>query len=102
MKQKPRRFGTGLFVGLFLVAVVLYAFISLRQSKEQTVLGDFQIMRKQEDVAAAELIKYLDKHLNVVSKQNAAAMVQGVEEIQQSRLPQWQNRYENEVLQREL
>ena len=89
-------------MGLFLVAVALYAFISLRQSGERTVLDGFHVMREQENVTAAELIKYLDKYLTAVSKQNAAAMVQGLEEIQQARLPQWQKRYEDEALQRDL
>lgn len=56
----------------------------------------------REEVTPLELIRYMDKNITAVSKQNAATLLMGLERIQKVNLPKWQKKFENEALQEEM
>lgn len=91
---------TGVILGTILVLVSLIGFINL--AKEKKVLAGFETLLDNDDVTPAELIQYINGNSADVSKEDAAMMVRGLEQVQKANLPQWEKRFENEALQKEL
>ena len=90
----------GIILGTILVLVSLIGFINL--AKEKKVMTGFETLLDKEDVTPAELVQYIDENIDTVSKENAAKLVKGLERVQKANLPQWEKKFENEALQKEL
>jgi len=84
--------GTGIFFGTRYY----------RQLQEQKVMAGFEALLNQEDLTVTRLQKYVDKNLNAVSPENAALLVSGIERVQIANLPQWEQKYAAEEVQRQL
>lgn len=90
----------GIILGAILVLVSLIGFINL--AKEKKVMAGFETLLDNNDLTPAELIQYINKNSAAVSQEEAATMVRGLELVQKANLPQWEKRFENEALQKEL
>lgn len=93
------------FILSLLLGLVL-AFV-LRQNlylpaKEEKVMNGFETMLSQEEFTVAQVIAYLDRHLQEVSPAKAGKLVLDLEEVQKEKLPAWQRLYEDGTLQQKL
>ena len=73
-----------------------------RQMQEQKVMAGFEALLGQESLSVAILRQYVDENLNVVSKENAALFVDGLERLQIENLPQWEQKYADVKIQQKL
>ncbi|NLY75428.1 MAG: hypothetical protein GX075_08995 [Firmicutes bacterium] len=102
MKRKLRMFGIGLGVILILFSLLTFTTERINQAREKKVMLGFETLLDREDVAIGEVIQYVNQNIDTVSKENAAKLVRGIERVHKASLPQWEKKFENEALQREL
>jgi hypothetical protein len=93
----------------FLISVIIgftLAFFvnhsSLSSKREEKVMAGFVTLLAQEDLTVAEVIAYVDQHIDEVRTENAGKLVLGLERVQQEKLPAWQRLYEDSVLQAKM
>lgn len=102
--MKRRATVIGITIGIALVLVSLISFTNSRiyLAKEKKVMAGFETLMDKEDVTAAELIQYTNENISAVSKGNAVTLVKGIEEVQKANLSQWEKKFDNDALQKEL
>lgn len=86
-----------LLAGIWTTLTVFY-----NSGQEEDIMRGFSALQGEDEVTAAEMIRYLDEHIADVSRKNAAIMVLGLEEFQKTNLPEWERRYINDLLQKEV
>lgn len=89
-----------LVLGLVLAGFVLNN--HLQTAREKEIITGFAVLIAGEDPTVAQVVAYVDEYIEAVTKENAATMVLGLEQVQQANLAQWQQRYEDEDLQMDL
>ena len=98
--QKRTGFILCLALGLVL-AFLLHRSLFL-PAKEEKIMDGFETLLTQEELTVAQVIAYLDKHINEVSPENAGKLVLGLEQVQKAKLPAWQRLYEDDNLQQKM
>lgn len=102
MRQKHRIMCGAFALVLLLALGIFFGARYYRQLQEQKVMAGFEALLGQESLTVNRLQKYVDKNLNAVSPENAALLVSGIERVQIANLPQWEQKYVPEVVQRQL
>lgn len=74
----------------------------LQQTKEAQVISGFHQLLAKDQLTVAEVLRYLEEKLNFVSRENAARLVLGLEEVQQANLVKWEKRYADPSLQEKI
>lgn len=70
--------------------------------KEQTVMADFNTLVEVRNAAIPDIIKYIDDNITAMSPGNAAKMLIMLEKVQQERLPEFQSKFDREIVQQTL
>ena len=71
--------------------------------KEIATMDEFNKVMQKSDITAGEIIKFIDGNIAFVSKQNASTMIVTIENIQQLRLPKFQDVFaDSDSIQRTL
>ncbi len=102
MKRKLTMIGIILVAILILVSLIGFATDRINLAKGKRVMAGFESLLDKEDVTVAELVQYIDANIDSLSKENATSLVRGLEVIQKANLPQWEKKFGNEALQKEL
>lgn len=102
MKLTWKMIGIILAVIIILVSLIGFTNDRINLAKEKKAMTGFESLLDKEDITAAELIQYIDENIDTVSKENAAMLVRGLEVIQKANLPQWEKKFENNALQKEM
>lgn len=102
MKRALVIIGIALGIVLVLIALIIFTNNRLNLAEEKKVMAGFETLTVKEKVTAVELIQYIDQNITAVSKKNAAALVKGLERVQKANLTEWQKKFENDALQREM
>jgi len=68
-----------------------------RAKQEQTIMDKFTLLMQKEDVTPAQVFGYMDANIAAVSKENAAVMIMGLEQVQKSSLPKLQDTFADDV-----
>ena len=98
--KKNTAFMLSLIVGILLAFV--FSRSSLSPTKEEKVMAGFNDLIAQEEIAVGEVIAYVDTHVGEVSRENAAKLALGLEQVQKDQLSAWQRLYEDSALQEEM
>ncbi|HEX7714157.1 MAG TPA: hypothetical protein VF531_09045 [Bacillota bacterium] len=102
MKQKPMVIIAVFIAGLLSLSFIAFINNGLHLAKEKAMVDGFKVLMAKEEVTPVELIQYMDKNIALVSRQDAATFLMGLERIQKVNLPKWQEKFENEVLQEKM
>ncbi|NLZ44672.1 MAG: hypothetical protein GX894_07430 [Clostridia bacterium] len=99
--MRPRAF-IFVILALGLVAAGFVFTHHSRAAREKEIMAGFTALMTVEDLTVAEVMAYLDEHIDAVAKEKAATMILRLEEVQRANLTRWQQRYEDEELQESL
>ncbi|MBA2133438.1 hypothetical protein [Capillibacterium thermochitinicola] len=95
----------GTFIICILIGLAL-AFVYNRgdvfSTKEEKVMTGFTRLLAKEDLTVAEVIAYVDRHIDEVTTKNAGKLVLGLESVQKKMLPDWERLYDDSVLQAKM
>ncbi len=95
-------FGCTLVIILIIGLVFTLTSNHLKVAKEKKVMAGFEALMTKKDLTVIEVIEYLDQFINTVSKEKASRLVLGLEQVQQDNLSEWQERYEDTLLQMKI
>ncbi len=84
------------------VLAFFFSYSGLLSKKEEKVMAGYAALLAKEDLTVAEVIAYVDQHIDEVAAENAGKLVLGLEWIQQEKLPAWQRRYDDSALQAKM
>ncbi|HBL35767.1 MAG TPA: hypothetical protein DDZ55_03055 [Firmicutes bacterium] len=98
--KKNSAFMLSLIIGILLAFV--FSRSSLSPTKEEKVMAGFNDLIAQEEIAVGEVIAYVDTYVGEVSRENAAKLALGLEQVQKDQLSAWQRLYEDSALQEEM
>lgn len=72
-------------------------------AKDKVIMDSFNALAQKQDVTVAEIMKYVDDNIAVVSQANASTMVIRFEKLQKEKLPKLQDRFgDSETVQKVL
>lgn len=102
--MKKRRLMVVLAICAILVLSLVCIFVGdhLQQAKEAQVILGFHHLLAKDEITVSEVLRYLEEKLNSVSRDNAARLVLGLEEVQQENLAKWEKRYADPDLQEKI
>ncbi len=95
-------FGFALVIILIIGLVFTLKTKYFKLTKGKKVMAGFEALMVKKNLTVADVINYLDQHINTVSKEKASQLVLGLERVQQDNLTKWQKRYEDSVLQMKI
>lgn len=72
------------------------------EEQQQQFMNEFQQLAEKPDVRPMEISRYIDQHLTQLSSQNAAQMVERLEQVQKKYLRQLDEKFYDESLQQRL
>jgi len=70
--------------------------------QDQAILADFNALVQKPTVQPAEVVNFLDANITKVSAATASAMVIGLEKILKEKLPDWQQRFADGQIDRQV
>jgi len=98
--RKNVTFITCVLLGLALAFI--YNRGNLFPTKEEKVMAGFAHLLAKEDLTVAEVIAYVDRHIDEVRTENAGKLVLGLEAVQKEKLAAWERLYDDTTLQAKM